>query len=176
MDIWAGIKHALNSTLGTEDFKPLDKLLKHYLEEHKSLAPSDSIYKVIQSGERYKEVPSSTISYTIIGGFTSNVTGAIRILAELKAELSSYTGSSYLYVLKGDSVDYTDSGGHTLTNSVARMVASSEDYVTKSVDINIIKGQRYSFALGNGKTGTYSNITCSKIRIGAYVIDGSLIS
>lgn len=29
MSIWAGIKHALNSTLGKSNFKPLDKIIKN---------------------------------------------------------------------------------------------------------------------------------------------------
>lgn len=29
MSIWAGIKHALNSTLGKSDFKPLDEIVKN---------------------------------------------------------------------------------------------------------------------------------------------------
>lgn len=44
MGFWVGIKHALNSTVGTKDFLPLDKFLKQTLLDSKRLVPSDVLY------------------------------------------------------------------------------------------------------------------------------------
>ena len=43
MGIWAGIKHSLNSTLGTNEFQPLDKLLRY---GSKQFTEGNDIYKV----------------------------------------------------------------------------------------------------------------------------------
>ena len=43
MGIWAGIKYAINSTLGTDKFKPLNELIIG----EKSLCASDTIYDII---------------------------------------------------------------------------------------------------------------------------------
>ena len=40
MSIWAGIKHALNTTLGTTNFKPLDR----QIVEQMRMIPSDTTY------------------------------------------------------------------------------------------------------------------------------------
>ena len=44
MGLWAGIKYALNSTLGTADFKPLDKLLNDLIVEQTRMVASDDLY------------------------------------------------------------------------------------------------------------------------------------
>lgn len=50
MSLWVGIKHALNSTLGKSNFKPLDALIndvKDVVIGQKGLVASDDIYKVV---------------------------------------------------------------------------------------------------------------------------------
>jgi hypothetical protein len=47
MSFWSGIKYALNSTLGTENFKPLDKKI---IEQMRML-PSDEIYYSFENVE-----------------------------------------------------------------------------------------------------------------------------
>lgn len=47
MSIWTEIKHALNGTLGTDKFKPLDVILHDEIKSHKGLVASDNLYKVI---------------------------------------------------------------------------------------------------------------------------------
>lgn len=43
MGIWAGIKHALNSTLGTNDFQPLDQQIRN----NKILMASNELYATL---------------------------------------------------------------------------------------------------------------------------------
>lgn len=43
MGFWAGIKYAINSTLGTSDFKPLDKMILGM----RSLQASDNVYMTL---------------------------------------------------------------------------------------------------------------------------------
>lgn len=45
MGIWAGIKHALNSTLGTDDFIPLDKMISNQMR----MVESDEVYSYLES-------------------------------------------------------------------------------------------------------------------------------
>ena len=45
MGFWSGIKHALNSTLGTEEFQPLDKIILG----SKGLVASDNLYVSLYS-------------------------------------------------------------------------------------------------------------------------------
>lgn len=41
---WVEIKHAVNSTLGTSDFKPLDKLIEDYFASQYTMIESDDLY------------------------------------------------------------------------------------------------------------------------------------
>ena len=44
MGMWTGIKYALNSTLGTTKFKPLDKLLTDAIINQTQMIASDDVY------------------------------------------------------------------------------------------------------------------------------------
>lgn len=63
MGFWAGIKYALNSTLGTDKFKSLDKILEDYTYDNKSLVASENLLYIAYSGyinakhEEYQQVP-----------------------------------------------------------------------------------------------------------------------
>lgn len=51
MGFWTEIKYALNSTLGTDKFQPLDKLLYN----GKSLVASENLYMILFESEEYEE-------------------------------------------------------------------------------------------------------------------------
>ena len=63
MGIWAGIKHSLNSTLGTNEFQPLDKLLRY---GSKQFTASNDIYKAVFSGTTTSKIPAGTVTGSII--------------------------------------------------------------------------------------------------------------
>ena len=172
MGIWVEIKHALNSTLGTEEFKSLDKLIKQYLEEHKSLAPSENIYKVIENSSGSIQVSAQTTSFKKIGNsFVANCNGSVKILATLS---NGGLASAKFIVIKGAEPSYGKD--NSITNQVLSLSASSQDFPVETGDINIEKGQTYSFHIGTIGERTTSAINCQQIAIGASVVDGSLIS
>lgn len=70
MGFWAGIKHALNSTLGTEDFIPLDKLIKG----QRTLAASDATIAVI-----FNTAKPSYGAGTYTKSFVPKTKGVVRI-------------------------------------------------------------------------------------------------
>ena len=87
MGLWAGIKYALNSTLGTNDFEPLNELFF----KNKALNASENLYYTIQSesveveeGKTYK-IPKSIKMYN---------SGSITIKSNLKAPY----GRKYTYL------------------------------------------------------------------------------
>lgn len=44
MGFWSGIKYALNSTLGTKDFKPLNEIIRDEILNGSGLVSSDNLY------------------------------------------------------------------------------------------------------------------------------------
>ena len=44
MGLWAGIKYALNSTLGTDKFKPLNEIIRDEILNGSGLVSSDNLY------------------------------------------------------------------------------------------------------------------------------------
>ena len=63
MGLWAGIKYALNSTLGTDDFKPLDKQITDRI----GLIPDENIYtsKYLAPNTTDSNLESSSSSVSI---------------------------------------------------------------------------------------------------------------
>lgn len=72
MGIWSGIKHALNSTLGTDKFKPLNEII----DEQRDLVASDSLFRYIFTGSNTYKPDNESID---IVQFKSNRNGSIRI-------------------------------------------------------------------------------------------------
>ena len=89
MSIWAEIKHALNSTLGTNDFEPLNELFF----KNKALNASENLYYIIQSesvkveeGKTYK-IPKSIKMYN---------SGSVTIKSDLRGP--DYDRYTYLNI------------------------------------------------------------------------------
>lgn len=71
--IWAKIKAALNSTLGTKDFKPLDKIIEDGFQEVSEIQNSireaaDTTLQNLKSGENDYIVKMSKMGATIVTG------------------------------------------------------------------------------------------------------------
>lgn len=49
MSVWSSIKYAINSTLGTEDFKPLDKMYKDSLQLQGTTAAISETHQLVSS-------------------------------------------------------------------------------------------------------------------------------
>lgn len=70
MGIWAGIKYALNSTLGTDKFEPLDKILM-----------GEEEYYCNESGDSVTICSNKNFSSTALAGsFTAEMNGSVLIM------------------------------------------------------------------------------------------------
>ena len=100
MGIWAGIKHALNSTLGTSDFKPLDKLI---IEQEKMVA-SDELYESLVDGRVIQLGTSGgVVSYDNFPCLKMTRYGKLRLKGNLGVSLRGYVWAC-LKILKNGNV------------------------------------------------------------------------
>lgn len=77
MSDWAGIKYALNSTLGTEDFQSLDKLISTRLSEWVSVYQNNKYTEFSSAGEHQYVVPDGVYKlYIAACGGGAGGTGA----------------------------------------------------------------------------------------------------
>lgn len=142
MGFWAGIKYALNSTLGTDDFKPLDQIIIG----QKRFSASDATIKVITQNE----IRLSKESTQILGYFTPKLDGTIRLNATMDKSSDIY-GTSITIGL------YGSSGGGFLSHN-------STTNVSKSIDLEVSKGIRYEIRIRTSSDpGTFSNISLSAV-------------
>lgn len=127
MGFWAGIKHALNSTLGTAKFKPLDRILK----ESMYLVASDTPLYVLEGsfGTREKEVTFLEKTF--------NVNGTVRFIA------TPYNMSSYCYVKI-----YKN-------NTLIKTVAYSTTDGLPATDITVEKGSVLKLTVYVSGSGSY---------------------
>ena len=72
MGLWAGIKYALNSTLGTDDFKPLDKQITDRI----GLIPDENIYTS-------KDLAPNTTDSNLVLSRNENIKPNIRELSSM---------------------------------------------------------------------------------------------
>lgn len=149
--MWAGIKHALNSTLGTNDFKSLDKLQKEQLEEQIDLIKSQN--EAMEDFIRYKnhellynEIKSRTPSTTPIANGTW-------VFPEYEIEvspttMSKYSGFSFNKVIFSNNLQLIQNvGGSWAGNSVSNIkqvilppsLASITDDAFYGTSMNYIK-------------------------------------
>ena len=108
MGIWIGIKRALNSTLGTTKFKPLDKILKDSMY----LVASDTVLYNIGRANGLRGQEKTFFEKTI------NVNGTIRFVATDSSSLSS--SYDYVRIYKNNTlvktIPYTTSNGLPITD------------------------------------------------------------
>lgn len=152
MGFWSGIKHALNSTLGTSEFKPLDKII----EGQRTLAASDSVIKVLLSTSQ--NISSSQLT---VGSFTPQVDGSVRISG--KFTLKSLGSASSTLVLRV----YLGTSQVALTS--VNLTNTQSEY-TAIRDLSVTKGNTYVV-----KVSSDSGMTANSVNVCANVIDTSLV-
>lgn len=146
MGIWTGIKHALNSTLGTNSFQPLDQIIKG----QRTLSASDNIIAPIVTSS----VGGS--STYVFGTFIPNTVGSVKLVGIGKAYSTS--GGSFIVKKNGE-----ETNRFTLPYNTSTAYGDDFSYV-----LNIEQGAVYEFS-GVG-------IYCRTLNVCADVIDGSLFS
>ena len=164
MSIWAGIKHALNSTLGTSGFKPLNTMIDEAkssilskIDGQRTLAASDSPIKTLTSG-------TTTFSYngTTVGTFTPKVNGSVSVVAKCS---NPYTiGDDYEITLE------VLSGTTTIATLVMPMVYGVYEYTLRQ-DLAITKGVTYTV-----KMKASISTTLNSLSVCANIVDTSLVS
>ena len=122
MGFWSGIKHALNSTLGTASFKPLNEII----EGQRNLAASDSVIAVVNSN------PSS-----ISGTLVTSKNGSIRIMATLYGGDNIAPARVWVY-------DPVTSEG------LLELTAYNANGIVREGDIAVKAGKRYGFTVTRG--------------------------
>lgn len=147
MSVWAEIKHAVNSSLGTSDFKPLNEIIL----QTKDLAASDTVYKVI-----YPSGASNITSANI----QANRNGSIRILLYVTANSTSQQRPNTYNIKVFD--------GSTKIVDYSQVIAPLSPAQIVSVDFPIAKGHSYEFVIG--ETGTGVSVT-DGLAIGAVELD-----
>ena len=141
MSIWAEIKKAVNSTLGTADFKPLDKIFTDEL----AIYSLDSAFKTID----YSKIPTTQTKM--------RYNGAIKI----KLTTSEGTSSS---VGKETSLRI-NLNGTFVRNLWATMVSNQR--AESSCEITVQKGDVITFGYGSNQTYISSVSLCGIVSFGA---------
>ena len=157
MGFWTGIKYAINSSLGTEEFKPLDEMVqdvKDTIIGQRTLAASDSVIGVLLSNSLEEQYE------TQIGVFTPETSGSIRLMWEISNTAGRDDYTRTLKVLE-NSVEI-----ESYTVSVLR--SSTKAF---TADLAIKKGKTYVIKRFADTTSQPLNY----VKIGANVVDTNLI-
>lgn len=147
MGLWAEVKRTLNSTLGTTDFKPLDKII----EGQRTLAASDSVIQVIQ----LKETNVGT-SLKEFGKFVPKVDGSVRLVTTYNGGASNTEIVLYVY-RDGTEVSSTAKKGVPVDSL--------------KHDIRVYSGSEYTIKI-RANTGSYN---IENINVCANIVDTSLV-
>ena len=159
MGLWTGIKKALNSTVGTADFQPLNDMVadvKSTVIGQRTLAASDSTIKVLLSTQQYFRGEPVTV-----GNFTPQVNGSVRITGDFT--VTGGIGTGYNLVLA------VYLGTSQVATTLVTLSASKLTY-TLTRDLEITKGNTYVV-----KVYGDTQIRANSVNVCANVIDTSLV-
>lgn len=127
MGFWSGIKHALNSTLGTSDFQSIDKMILGT----KGLVESDNLYLNTGINESFTASLSSNqvIRREVSSTIKANWSGSIKLgfVANTNQPSSNRT---YVEVYKNDSKIYSYPVSQTTLNvPISSIVVAKGDII-----------------------------------------------
>lgn len=140
---WVEVKHALNSTVGTDNFESLDKIFKG----HWRLTPSE--YAYLTTPIVLTESGSGARNYDVDKKIKFNANG--RIVFGIRIRVS-FTGSQNRTV----TAEIYEDG--TLINSTERTYSTSGEH-TLLPELDIKKNSTYSFKTKISGAGTLSGET-----------------
>ena len=159
---WAEIKKALNSSIGTSDFKPLNEII----DGTKKLVASDNLYCVVIDQPQTKTFTSAGGTFDIDKKVKILWNGSIKITADFSFSGYEGTGQKYreFYIFKNG------------TKIIEQSYASQGEY-TYTNTFSVKKGDEFTFQIlytRGSPAGTYeSYIIVNSIEILSDVIDGS---
>ena len=142
MGFWSGIKHALNSTLGTADFKPLDKLVDNILNGLIRFEASDEIYMTIHEQVKVT-IASNTLYYNVPKEIKFNRQGSFNLAVSFADSIpSTYTRKFRIHKNNEEMIEYD-----LPTTSLNILV---------NVDAGDVIGFSYYFKTGSDAGRTYT--------------------
>ena len=154
MGFWSGIKHALNSTLGTEDFKPLDRLMY----EGKALQPSDELYYLLKDYVYLSKGETLKLPFSLV----------FKTFGSINISCASNGGAG-----DGGRVNIYKNGDNIANISFGTGDSFNE---TKQTTISISPNDVLTFEFMETGTAIYNYITFQNLQINAKVVDTSVIS
>ena len=158
MGFWAGIKHALNSTLGTSDFTSLDDIIAKQ-------------FTLIQSDDVYANLDSFSVS-------TTRENGALTKWYPKRLKMTRY-GSGYLKgVLHRSNASETDVAFYVYKNyeiiySWDKTWQETSNDVSFSIPINFTPHDVFSFELYLKAYGTNAT-TVRTFSVGSFTLNGTI--
>jgi hypothetical protein len=149
-------KFAINSTLGTDDFKPLDK----FITDGKSLISSNNVYYKIFLGELTVNGNDARKSITIPRKIKFNVSGSIKLKYYL------YNATKFSYAV----MDIYKNGELFIS------ITGSDTKTIQETSFHINKKDEFYFVLKNTSTGGDNGTKLQDLFIYADVVDNSGIT
>ena len=107
--MWSEIKYALNSTLGTSKFKPLDTILKDSIEENISIAPSETELlgeAGIEYTVRYDGQVFLNYTVSVLAGKESAFYASVKLNDVTQTWTSDTNRIKVISVKKGDTISF----------------------------------------------------------------------
>lgn len=154
--IWTGIKYAINSTLGTEKFKPLDVL---YKDSFKLSPDINTVQATFWNSETVPTQSGSAYNKTS-KKFKCNVSGKIAIKMKYSASGLSSTSSFRVYILKNGIYESTTG----ITFSLPIGISEKEEIYAMDVS----EGDIIHMIL-SGTDVSYTTLVFSAYITGAYI-------
>lgn len=132
MSIWAAVKHALNSTLGTSDFKSLDKLITEQT-------------RMVASDTPYITLPDINLPITLVNQIqTINAPTKIKMT---RGGTCRFTGTVGRTTYTKMSFQFSILNGSSVVYYVSQAVNSGSGSESFSADISFKPGDIISFQL-----------------------------
>ena len=185
MSVWAGIKHALNSTLGTSNFKSLDKIIDEskddiiselgvgqtrliqdigdIVEEQTRIVASDDAYATIDGGSVETKPVNTEVSYTLPKKLKMRRPGSLRISGTLSRTNSSKMRGGVAVLVNGVEADNYYRSDEVGTNS--------DKF---SMDVSFSAGDIISFKVYG--TNTASTTDTRKVSVSQLTLTGTVIN
>lgn len=166
MGFWAGIKYALNSTLGTSGFKPLNTMIDEAktailseIDGQRSLAASDSVIRVLFSGD--KHIGNSD---TLYGSFVPKKSGSVRVSVTVYTKNSSPDRTVTVFVKQG-----ANTIGSVTFNAPG--VSNTITFYSATLDVPVSANASYEVYASRNNSGTY----ITTVALCASIVDTSLV-
>lgn len=161
MGFWVGIKHALNSTVGTKDFLPLDKFLKQTLLDSKRLVPSDVLYHDLNfESTLIANSSKPTVSKDL---FVMNMSGTFDL--KIKHRSHTYRGTV--------TININDNAVASFTSEIP---GATIDYLEELVQITAKKGDVVSITVQKSSSYSGGATYVENVVVYAEVVDGTGIT